>query len=62
VLRLVVLIGSFEVLLLVGGWLEYQQWFVHPEYTKPQMFWAYWPVILSMFPVAALLVWAMPRK
>ena len=31
----------------LGLYLQYLQWFVHPEYTTPMMFWAYWQVSVS---------------
>jgi Trk-type K+ transport system membrane component len=35
----------------------YLQWFVHPEYTQPMMFWNYWHIdlaVLACFVVTAI--------
>jgi hypothetical protein len=38
--------GLFCVGLCIAGWLTYLEWWVHPDYTRAQMFWAYpWETI-----------------
>lgn len=39
--------------LSMGFYLAYLQWWVHPELTRPEFFWAYWPLWLT-----EVLLWA----
>ena len=38
------ILGVFLILAtaVISGSMVYIQWFVHPEYTTQQIFWAYW--------------------
>ena len=40
--------------LLVSMHLGYLQWFVHPEYTQPMFFWAYWSEICGAIALCAV--------
>jgi hypothetical protein len=47
-------LGAVACMCLAGGfamsfYLGYLQWRVHPEYTRPQLFWAYWPLFGAAF-------------
>jgi hypothetical protein len=55
---LVALLGAISLLCYMG----YVQWFVHPEYTQPQMFWAYWREFVSMAALYVVAVYCFERS
>jgi hypothetical protein len=46
---------------LTGLWLEYQHWFIYPEYTQRLFFWKFWNVILGVGACAFAGVWCLER-
>lgn len=58
--RAALAIVSFVTLFVLVLYYEYLQWFVHPEYTRPEMFWAYWHILALSAPFAIMLFIALP--
>ena len=62
--RALIVLACVAVWLISAGYTAYLNFWVHPEYTRPQMFWAYWPIYLVVFGalVAAVLIYEWPYR